>query len=182
MSTVDRGANGGVAGKDTRLISHNFPVCLVDIEGIDNHVIPRLKLGTHRAVANLREGKVLLIFHQYAYYAQERLIHSSLQLEDYNITVNDHPHSLGGSQSLTNSNGLVIPLEFVNGLAHLNLRPYTDDEFLALPHIVMTRNTPWSPRIYDSTNHTANHHRDVATTPTAFPHAHGLYARVAEDN
>ena len=65
MSTVDRGANGGVAGKDMRLVSHDYPARLVDIEGIDNHVIPRLKLGTHGAVANSVTGKVLLLFHQY---------------------------------------------------------------------------------------------------------------------
>ena len=147
MSTVDRGANGGVTDTDMRLVSHDYPTRPVDIKGIDNHVIPRLKLGTHGAVANTLTEKVILVFHQYAYYAQERSIHSPLQLEDYNITVDDHPTSLGGSQSLTTPDGLVIPLNFANGLAHLHLRPYTDHEFNVLPHVIMTRNTPWSPHI-----------------------------------
>ena len=135
MSTGDRGANGGVAGNNTRLISHDFPARLIDIEGINNHIVPRLKLGTHGAAAHTNQGKVILIFHQYASYAQGQLIHSLLQLEDNNITVDDHPTTLGRSQSLTTSNGLVIPLEFVNGLARLNLRPYTDDALYILPHI-----------------------------------------------
>ena len=126
MTTLDKRIRGGVAGTDMRLISHDHPACLVDIEGFDKHVIPRLKLGIHGAVVNTLTGKVLLIFHQYAYYAQERSIHSSLQLEDNNMTVDDHPTSLGGSQSLTTTDGIVIPLKFVNGIAHLNLRPYTD--------------------------------------------------------
>ena len=37
MSIVDRGANGGVAGTDMRLISHDLPECLIDIEGFNNH-------------------------------------------------------------------------------------------------------------------------------------------------
>ena len=69
----------------------------------------------------MSQGKVILVFHQYASYVQGQAIHSSLQLEDNNITVDDHPAALGGSQSLTKAIGLIILLEFVNGLVRLNL-------------------------------------------------------------
>ena len=58
-----RGANRGVTGNDMRLISHDFPERLIDIEGINNHIVPRLKLGTHGAVAHTSQGKVVLVFH-----------------------------------------------------------------------------------------------------------------------
>ena len=46
--------------------------------------------------------------------------------------------------------GYAITLDFVNGLAYLNLRHFTDDGWNTLPHITMTRDVPWSPRQYDS--------------------------------
>ena len=60
--------------------------------------------------------------------------------------------TLGGShsQSLLASDGHVIPLLFVNGLARLRLLPFTDDEWDNLPHVTMTHNTPWSPHRYES--------------------------------
>ena len=44
-STVDRGANAGVAGREMRLISHYSPERNVDIEGFDHHLTTRLRLG-----------------------------------------------------------------------------------------------------------------------------------------
>ena len=43
-SLVDRGANGGVAGEDVRVISTSHRS--VDIEGIDNHQVNNIKIGT----------------------------------------------------------------------------------------------------------------------------------------
>ena len=164
MSIVDRGANGSVACNDMRLISHDFPERLIDIEGINNHIVSRLKLGTHGgAVAQPSQGKVIPVFHQYASYIQGQSIHSSLKLEDNNIAVDDHPTALGGSQSLTTVNVLIIPLEFVNGLARLNLRQYTDNELYSLLHIIMTRNAQWSSHIYESTKHTDDQRLDDTT-------------------
>ena len=64
-STVDRGANAGVAG----LISHDSPERTVDIEGFNHHLTTRLRLGTHCAVGLTTEGEAILIFHQYASHA-----------------------------------------------------------------------------------------------------------------
>ena len=46
--------------------------------------------------------------------------------------------------------GYALPLDFVNGLAYLNIRPFTDDEWNTLPHVTMSRDVPCSPRQYDS--------------------------------
>ena len=88
-STVDRGANGGIEGCGMCLLSHAFPESTIDIEGVGNHVISKLKIGTHGAVVCKNHGEAILIFHQYASHSQGQSIHSSLQLENNSITVND---------------------------------------------------------------------------------------------
>ena len=145
-STVDRGANAGVAGQEMR---HYSPERYVDVEGFDHHLTTRLRLGTHGAVGRTSKGDAILVFHNYASHATSPSIHSSLQLEDNGIIVNDRPTRLGGSQSLHSPSGSVIPLTFHDGLACLSLRPYTDAESDTLPRIVMTNEAPWSPHRYD---------------------------------
>ena len=122
----------------------------IDAQGIDNHELPVLRIGSFGAVITTQKGKAILVCNQYAYHGRGQSIHSSQQLEDNNIIVDDRPATLGGSQSLLASDGHIIPLSFVNGLARLQLRPFTDDEWNNLPHVTMTRNVPWSPHRYDS--------------------------------
>ena len=103
---------------------------------IDNHQLQGLAIGTFGATARTQKGLVILIFHQYAYHGRGKSIHSSLQLEDNGVSVNDRPVSLNGTQSLITEDGYAIPLDFKNGLAYLNLRPFTEDEFENLPHVI----------------------------------------------
>ena len=85
------------------------------------------------ATARTQRGYIILIFHQHAYHGRGKSIHSSLQLEDNGVSVNDRPVSLNGTQSLTTEDGYAIPLDFKNGRAYLNLRPFTEDEFETYP-------------------------------------------------
>ena len=84
--------------------------------------VEQLYVGTQR-------GNAILVFNQYAHHGRGQSIHSSLQLEDNDITVDDHPVTLGGSQSLLASDGRVIQLDFVNGIARLRFRPFTDNKW-----------------------------------------------------
>ena len=148
-SLIDRGANGGLAGEDMRLIEYDNDRT-IDVQGIDNHEIPQLRLGKFGAVARSKQGEVLLIFCQYAHIQRGKSIHSALQLEDNGVKVDDRPARLGGKQQLKTLQGYVLPLDFKRGLAYLKLRRYRDDEYLCLPHVYMTRDTPWFPARYDS--------------------------------
>ena len=76
-SLVDRGANGGLAGSDMRLIDYDGDRT-IDVQGIDNHKVPNLRLGKFRVVARTKTGNVLLIFCQYAHIQKGKSIHSSL--------------------------------------------------------------------------------------------------------
>jgi hypothetical protein len=60
---IDRGANGGIAGNDCRIIEVNDqPQRYVNVEGIDGHVMERRRLVTagardshHASVCSLRK-------------------------------------------------------------------------------------------------------------------------------
>jgi hypothetical protein len=88
LALIDRGANGGVAGSDTQLIDKSL--CSVHIQGIDNHMIKDVLIGTVGAVVNTQRGEVIAIMHQYAYTGKGGTIHSSGQLEWCGNDVNDH--------------------------------------------------------------------------------------------
>jgi hypothetical protein len=54
LALIDRGANGGVAGSDTRLIDKSL--CSVHIQGINDHMIKEVPIGTVGAVVNSQHG------------------------------------------------------------------------------------------------------------------------------
>ena len=60
-SLVDRGANGGVAGDDVRVvfITHRS----VDIKGIDNHHVNNIDIGTVGGVVQTHKGPMIAIMH-----------------------------------------------------------------------------------------------------------------------
>jgi hypothetical protein len=78
LALIDRGANGGVAGSDTWLIDKSL--CSAHIQGIDDHMIKDVPIGTVSAVVNTQHGEVIAIVHQYAYTGKGGTIHSSGQL------------------------------------------------------------------------------------------------------
>jgi hypothetical protein len=84
---IDRGANGGVAGDDVRLIfCTNFTV---DIKCIDNHHVNDIGTVTLGVFVNTQHGPVIFILHQYELLTKGSSIHSPCQLEWYKNEVND---------------------------------------------------------------------------------------------
>ncbi len=59
LSLIDRGANGGVAGEDMRLI-FTVPERFVDIQGIDNHQLSKIPIATVGGVVETQEARELL--------------------------------------------------------------------------------------------------------------------------
>jgi hypothetical protein len=145
----DRGANGGVAGNDVRVIHRTNRK--VDVEGIDNHQVTDIDIGTVGGVTDSNKGPIIVVGHQYALYGKGSTIHSPAQMESYGLDVNDKSiHVSGGLQRITTPDGYVIPLKIVNGLPRFpSMRPFTDDEWEELPHVFLTRNKEWDPSIMD---------------------------------
>jgi hypothetical protein len=146
---IDRGANGCVAGSDTRLIDKSLRS--VNIQGIDDHMIKDVPIGTVSAVINTQRGEVIAIMHQYAYTGKGRTIHSSGQLKWCGNDINDHSIKIeGGRQRLTTPDGYVIPIDVRRGLPYIMMWPFTDEEFEELPHVVWTSEDAWDPTSLDS--------------------------------
>ena len=75
VSLVYRGANGGIAGNDVRVIEklHRH----VDVQGIDNHRMTDIPIVTAGGVTKIQRGEVVLILNQYAYVGKGSSIQSS---------------------------------------------------------------------------------------------------------
>ena len=78
-SLVDRGANGGLACSDFRVLSTSSRKCTVT--GIDNHEIPGLDLVQCAALVHTNHVMVNLMMNEYACYGRGHSIHSSGQIE-----------------------------------------------------------------------------------------------------
>ena len=149
-SLVDRGANGGLAGTDVRIVEKHVSPRLVHISGIDSHQVADLPIVTAGGVVPLQRGPVMAILHQYAYLGQGKTIHSSGQLEHFKNDVNDKSVKVpGGLQRITTIDGYVHPLDISNGLAYIPIRPYTDKEWDSLPHVLWTSDKDWDPSVLD---------------------------------
>ena len=115
LSLIDRGANGGIAGDNVRVLSVSDH--RVDVSGVGNHKLTDLKIVSAGGVMSTHKGDVVAILHQYALIPGSMTIHSSLQLEAFRQNVDDRSHKLGGSQSITTVEGYVVPLNICNGFA-----------------------------------------------------------------
>ena len=112
---VDRGANGGLAGQDCRVIAR-APDRFVNIEGLDHHQIthvPIVSCGAYTVSCN--HGPVIVVFHQFAGVMRGPTIISSGQLESFHNQVNERsrrvdPHG----QLIITNDGYEFPLHVRN--------------------------------------------------------------------
>ncbi len=148
-SLVDRGANGGILGNDGIVTFRHLRK--VDVTGIDNHEMTDLQIVDFASWAMSHRGPLILIFRQYAHHGHGRTIHSALQLEHYKNKVDDRSIKAGGRQCITTLEGHVLPLDIINGLPYLKMRPPSEQEIKELPHVIMTSGDTWNPALLDCT-------------------------------
>ena len=88
--------------------------------------------------------------HQYAYTGRGKSIHSCVQLEHFQNEVNDKSVKVpSGLQLIATPSGYVVPLDIKDGLPHVKMRPYTDEEWDTLPHFLLTEDKDWDPSVLD---------------------------------
>jgi hypothetical protein len=81
-SLMDRGANGGLAGTDVRILEQCGRVA--DVTGVDDHSVNNLPIVNCAGIVNSTNGLVIVLMNQYAYHAgTSRTIHSAGQIEHY---------------------------------------------------------------------------------------------------
>ena len=145
---IDRGANGGVAGADVRIIETTHHA--VNVQGVSDHQVTDLKIVTAGGVVQSQHGPVIAIFHQYTHLGTGKTIRSSIQLEEFGLQVDEKSsHVPGGLQRIKTLDGYVHPIRIKDGLPYVSLCPYTDIEWETLPHIIRTRDSDWDPAIFD---------------------------------
>ena len=148
---IDGGANGGLANpREMRLINYTCPPRYVNITGVGDLNIPKLKIGTFASKVQLQDGRfVLMIFHEYGELPNGKTIHSKIQLCDNQSKVYDDPEMLDGRQCIDTLEGYSIPIDFENGLAYIKMQYPSPEDMENLPCVVMTRDAPWNPSRYD---------------------------------
>ena len=113
---VDRGANGGLAGSDMRVIHKIHRK--INIQGIDNHEVTGLDVVTAATLLNTSQGNIVGIFNEYAYLGKGSSIHSSGQLEWFKTNVDEESVKVGGTQLITTLDGYSVPLLIKDGLTY----------------------------------------------------------------
>ena len=93
---IDRGANGGLAGADMRVI-HTTPR-KINIVGIDDHELTGLNVVTAAALLDTQKGPIIGVFDEYAHLGKGRSIHAAGQMEWFNCQVDDRSKIVGGAQ------------------------------------------------------------------------------------
>ncbi|CAJ1928442.1 unnamed protein product, partial [Cylindrotheca closterium] len=151
LALVDRGANGGIAGDDVRIIVKTNRS--VDVQGIDNHQVTNVTIATCAGLTMTQRGPAIVIMNQFAHIGKGQSILSSAQMEHFGIQVDDKSSKVGGKQQISTPDGFVIPLDIKNGLPYLRMRPPTDRELSNpdIPHVVLTSDVDWDPSVLDVT-------------------------------
>ena len=145
---VDRGANGGLAGSDMRVIYKTHRK--INISGIDNHEVNGLDVVTAATLLNTSLGKVIGIFNDYAHLGKGSSIHSSGQLEWFKTHVDEKSIKVGGTQLITTLEGYSVPLLIKDGLAYAtSLGRPTDQDMGTYPHVFFTSPDEWDPSVLD---------------------------------
>ena len=150
-SLVDRGANGGLAGSDVRILSRSSRKCTVT--GIDSHELQGLDVVQSAGLVETNHGIVNLIMNEYACYGKGHTIHSSGQIEWFKNSVDDRSVQVGGKQRICTIDGYAMPLTCRGGLMYLSIlgKP-TDTDLERYPAVHLTGPHEWDPSILDYTD------------------------------
>ena len=150
-SLVDRGANGGLAGSDVRILSRSSRKCTVT--GIESHELQGLDVVQCAALVETNHGIVNLIMNEYACYGKGHTIHSSGQIEWFKNSVDDRSVQVGGKQRICTIDGYAMPLTCRGGLMYLFiLGTPTDKDFEQYPAVHLTGPHERDPSVLDYTH------------------------------
>jgi len=148
---ADRGSNVCVlSGDNVRILHLSGETLKVDVLG--DQEMENLRIGSVGGVVTTRSGNVLVVFNEIAYRGSGLSVMSCIQVEDSGVHIDDKSTNHGGNQCITTLEGHVIPLNCIQGLMYMDIRPFTDDEAETLPRVIFTRSGPWDPTRCDSTS------------------------------
>ena len=174
---IDRGAYGGLAGADMRVI-HTTPR-RINIVGIDDHELTSLNVVTASTLLDTQQGPIIGVFHEYAHLGKGRSIHAAGQMEWFNCQVDDRSKLVGGAQSIQTSERYVIPLSIESGLVYMHsMRIPTDHNLQNYPHVFFTSPDIWDTSVLEhgippSLLENTNQHSDASLLQNSIFDAYG---------
>ena len=121
----------------------------VDIRGTHNRQISAIPLVTAGGVTKTITGKVTVIMHQNAHHGKNKIICYSPQIEHYKNIVDDLSIKIGGGQFITTLDKHKTTMHIRGALYYMSLSPYTDKEWITLPHVILTSDACWDPTFLD---------------------------------
>ena len=149
LALMDGGANGGIGGRDMKLMYYNTDGRRVNIGIAGDHQMTGKKLGTFCAVVTTQLGRVLGIFHQYANVPEQaKSIHSRCQFQAHGNLVGDTATIYGGPQRIDTSDGYQLPLSIRSGLPYIH-QTYPNNDDMNLPQVEFTSPAEWNPDLHD---------------------------------
>ena len=150
-SLVDRGASGGLAGSDVRILSRSSRKSTVT--GIDSHELQGLDAVQCAVFVETNHGIVNLIMNEYACYGKGHTIHSDGQIERFKNSVDDRSLQVDGKQRICTIDGYAMPLVCRGGLMYLSIigKP-TDADLERYPAVHLTGPNEWDPSVLDYTH------------------------------
>jgi hypothetical protein len=139
-----------VFGSDVTVF-YTHPHQKVCIEGIDSHQINDVPLAHAAGVVTSSIGDVVIILPWGAKHGSGATIMCPAQMEYFGHRVHERSRIVNGNQCITTTNGVVIPINIINGLPRLPICPCTDHDRETLPtiHLAGTA-TPWDPRVLNN--------------------------------
>ena len=147
---VDRGANGGIAGSDTRVIYRTKKT--IALSGIDNHIVRNLELVHAATVVKSQAGEVILVMRQFTYMPDGKTIMGPIQMEHYGCIVQDIS-PMGRNKTkvpyVQTPDGYMIPMRVTDGLLYIDTRVPSDDDFRNLPATFITAAEEWDANVLD---------------------------------
>ena len=165
LALMDGGANGGIGGRDMKLMSYNADGRRVNIGIAGDHQMTGKRLGTFCSVIHTQLGRVLGIFHQYAHVPEQaKSIHSRCQFQSHGNLVGDTATRYGGPQRIDTSDGYQLPLSIRSGLPYIS-QTYPTAEDMNLPQVEFTSPTEWNPDAHDDNRTTDEMIRQFPAVP-----------------
>ena len=122
------------------------------------------------SITNLNHGPIIVIMNQYVHAGMRTWKHSLPQMEWDKISVDDKSVKVGGNQCLSTPDGFIISLNIHHRLPYLDMRPFTDEEWDKLPHVILTHKGIWDPSILDhKQSDDTDWFNQFPSTPLLFP-------------
>ena len=145
---IDGGSDSSSIGGDAWIIDH-ITSKTIDVTGVNQDApIENVKIGGAITATDLPNGETILLKVNEASLLGDQgcTLFSIAQMRENQVEVEEKPKKFGGFPHIE-IDGIVIPLEFKNGLLTLTIRTPTKQELKTCETIVLTSEEPWDPAL-----------------------------------